>query len=72
MDGFNPLTSGLLGLMLGQTGVFNYPDPYQFINPMTSNNPYGYQGSQYSYSSQFGFPQSSYQQQPTDPFNLPG
>jgi len=72
MDGFNPLTGGLLGLMMGQTGGFNYPDPYQFINPMTSYNPYGYQGSQYSYSSQFGFPESSYQQQPTDPFNLPG
>jgi len=73
MDGFNPLTGGLLGLMMGQMGQggFNYPDPYQFINPMTSYNPYGYQAAQYSYSSMFGTPQSSYQQ-PTDPFDLPG
>ena len=73
MDGFNPLTGGLLGLMMGQMGQggFNYPDPYQFINPMTSYNPYGYQAAQYSYSTQFGTPQSSYQQN-TDPLDFPG
>ena len=73
MDGFNPLTGGLLGLMMGQMGQggFNYPDPYQFVNPMTSYNPYGYQAAQYSYSTQFGTPQSSYQQ-PTDPLDFPG
>ena len=73
MDGFNPLTGGLLGLMMGQMGQggFNYPDPYQFVNPMTSYNPYGYQAAQYSYSTQFGTPQSSYQQ-PTDPLEFGG
>ena len=73
MDGFNPLTGGLLGLMMGQMGQggFNYPDPYQFVNPMTSYNPYGYQAAQYSYSTQFGTPQSSYQQ-PADPLDFPG
>ena len=73
MDGFNPLTGGLLGLMMGQMGQggFNYPDPFQFVNPMTSYNPYGYQAAQYSYSTQFGTPQSSYQQ-PTDPLDFPG
>ena len=72
MDGFNPLTGGLLGLMMGQMGQggFNYPDPYQFVNPMTSYNPYGYQAAQYSYSTQFGTPQSSYQQ--PDPLDFPG
>ena len=71
MDGFNPFSGGLLGLMLGQMGGFNYPDPYQFINPMNSYNPYGYQGAQYSYSSHFGTPQDTFQQ-PSDPFILPG
>ena len=63
MDGFNPFTGGLFGLMMGGGGV-SLPDPYQFLNPLYDMNPFGQPLSQMSYGAHFGHPQSSFQPAP--------